>query len=43
MRGKPGGQTKGCLVTVQLASGGVTSPTGTEAVEESPEELELAT
>lgn len=43
MRGKPKGQTKGCLVTVWLASGGVTSPTGTEAVKEHPEDLELAT
>lgn len=43
MRGTPGGQAEGCLVTVQLASGGVTFPTGTEAVEEHPEELALAT
>lgn len=42
MRGKPGGQAKGCLVIVWLASGGVTSPTGTEAVKEHPGELELA-
>ena len=40
--GGPGGQAEGCLVTVQLASGGITSPTGTKAVEEHPEELELA-
>lgn len=43
MRGKPGGQAEGCLVTVRLASGGVASLTGTEAVEEHPEELQLAT
>lgn len=42
MRGEPGGGAKWCLVTVCLALGGVTSPAGTEAVKEHPEELELA-
>lgn len=43
MRGQPGAQAEGGLVTVRLASGGILSPTGTEAVEGHPEEPELAT